>query len=269
MRAPLLTLVLALASAAGTPFAHADAQRGETLFRQNCAICHGSPSAQGGDAIAAGANRPDVIAAAFRSNAQMNVFASILSTRDIADLAEYIARRYRVPGPAPLPPETLAVVEYYNAGLDHYFITAIPGEIAALDTGTVVRGWARTGLGFLAWPTVQGGLPGATPVCRFYLPPASGDSHFYSASPSECGVVAERFPQFVAEGTEVMAVSGADPVNGSCPAGSQPVFRLWNQRSDSNHRYTTDRDVRAAMVGRGYFSEGYGPEGVAFCAPGP
>ena len=132
-----------------------------------------------------------------------------------------------------------------------------------------MRGWARTGLGFAVWPTVQGGLPGATPVCRFYLPPASGDSHFYSASPSECGVVAERFPQFVAEGTEVMAVFGADPVNGSCPAGSQPVFRLWNQRADSNHRYTTDRDVRAAMVGRGYFSEGYGPEGVAFCAPGP
>jgi YVTN family beta-propeller protein len=43
-------------------------------------------------------------------------------------------------GPAPL----LDAVEYYNPVLDHYFLTAAPTEIYALDAGSVA-GWARTG----------------------------------------------------------------------------------------------------------------------------
>ena len=46
---------------------------------------------------------------------------------------------------APVPAET--VVEYYNATLDHYFITPLANEIAALDSGTIA-GWTRTGLAF-------------------------------------------------------------------------------------------------------------------------
>jgi hypothetical protein len=42
---------------------------------------------------------------------------------------------------------------------------------------------------------------------------------------------------------------------------------LWNGRADSNHRYTVDPDVRAAMLSLGYVAEGYGPDGVAMCAP--
>jgi hypothetical protein len=54
---------------------------------------------------------------------------------------------------------------------------------------------------------------------------------------------------------------------GECAAGFIPVHRLWNKRADSNHRYTTDLAVRAAMIAKGYTSEGYGPDGVAMCAP--
>jgi hypothetical protein len=36
-------------------------------------------------------------------------------------------------------------VEYYNAKIAHYFITAYPEEAAALDAGTNVKGWTRTG----------------------------------------------------------------------------------------------------------------------------
>jgi len=165
-----------------------------------------------------------------------------------------------VPLPAPLP---VAVVEYYHPGLDHYFISASAADIAALDSGAL-KGWVRTGLGFNAYPSPA---PGASPVCRFYLPPGSGDSHFYSASPAECAEVAARFPAFVYEAADVMYVALPEPATGECPAGTVRVYRLWNQRADSNHRYTTDAAVKAAMVAKGYVAEGYGPDATIMCAP--
>jgi hypothetical protein len=58
------------------------------------------------------------------------------------------------------PPETVDVVEFYNAGLDHYFITAFPDEIAKLDNGTFV-GWARTGQSFRAYASAAPVAPDA------------------------------------------------------------------------------------------------------------
>jgi hypothetical protein len=80
------------------------------------------------------------------------------------------------------------VVEYYNASLDHYFITPLAGEIDALDAGAIA-GWTRTGFAFGAADSTAAGL---NPVCRFYIPPAHGDSHFLSASPDECAAVRAR-----------------------------------------------------------------------------
>jgi len=56
--------------------------------------------------------------------------------------------------------------------------------------------------------------------------------------------------------------------SGACPAGQAAVYRLWNGRADSNHRFATSRDVRAQMLARGYVAEGYGPDGVAMCVAG-
>ena len=39
-------------------------------------------------------------------------------------------------------------IEFYNASLDHYFVTAEPAEAAMLDAGVVVPGWRRTGYAF-------------------------------------------------------------------------------------------------------------------------
>jgi hypothetical protein len=157
--------------------------------------------------------------------------------------------------------EPVDVVEYYHAALDHYFISAAPAEIAALDAG-VLAGWARTGASFKAYATPAAG---ANPVCRFYIPPGYGDSHFYSASPSECAQVSEKFPQFVRESSAVMYVRLPDTTTGACAAGSVPVYRVWNGRSDSNHRYTTDIGVRERMVASGWVAEGYGPDAVIMC----
>ncbi len=156
------------------------------------------------------------------------------------------------------------VVEYYNATLDHYFISSLAGDINALDSGAL-KGWARTGQVFKAY---DASAAGTSPVCRFYLPPASGDSHFYSASPAECAEVAAKFPAFSYESPSVMHVGLPDAATGACSPGWTPVYRLWNQRADSNHRYTTDRGLQSQMLAQGFVAEGYGPDGVAMCSPG-
>jgi mono/diheme cytochrome c family protein len=255
-------LAAVVACAGASPEARADARRGETLYRTHCATCHGTTATSTSVlAIVAAGGSPAPIEAQLRTNTQMQFLRALLEPEDLADIAEFVYQRFG-------PPVALATaVEFYHAAFDHYFVSAAPAEIAALDAGTTIRGWTRTGGTFRVWPGTAGAPAGASPVCRFYIPPAFGDSHFYSASPSECAEVRTRFPQFAYEAPEVMAVRLPDLATGACPAGTTAVYRLWNARADTNHRYTTDRTVRQAMIDRGHVPEGYGPEGVAFCAP--
>ncbi|HEX6793215.1 MAG TPA: sialidase family protein [Casimicrobiaceae bacterium] len=159
------------------------------------------------------------------------------------------------------------VVEYYNATLDHYFMTPLANEIAALDSGQIA-GWSRTGATFDGSATAD---TGESPVCRFYIPPIHGDSHFLSASPAECAAVVAKigtdpnFSGYIEETAAEFYIALPDTASGTCPAGTQPVYRLWNGRADSNHRYTADTATRDAMIARGYIPEGYGPQGVAMC----
>ena len=160
-------------------------------------------------------------------------------------------------------------IEFYNATLDHYFISIDPKEISDLDTG-VHPGWARTGLGFNAYATAA---TGANAVCRFYIPPEHGDSHFFSASSDECAAVLARsstdpnYSGYVYEAPNVFYIALPDLGTGACPMGTVAVYRLWNNRADSNHRYSTDPAVKAQMIARGYVAEGYGPDSVIMCAP--
>src|SRR5215470_10394418 len=163
----------------------------------------------------------------------------------------------------PVQSGTTTVVEFYNAAQDHYFITSSAQEIADLDAG-VLRGWQRTGLSFNAYDAGSGS---ASPVCRFYIPPALGDSHFYSASPSECEQTPVRFPGFTLESANVFRIGLPDAASGACASNVIPVYRLWNGRADSNHRYTTDRAVWQHMRDLGWVAEGYGAGQVIMCAP--
>jgi len=181
-------------------------------------------------------------------------------------------------GPTPVQAQTIpatdAAIEYYHAGFDHYFITASPAEMDALDTGRLV-GWSRTGRGFAV--AFQGSRPGPFPlqsVCRFYIPPQHGDSHFFSASPAECSVILGKigtdpnYSGYVYESPNVFMLTLPDPVTGGCPGSTVPVYRLWNQRGDSNHRYTTDPGIKSWMLAKGYVAEGYGPDAASMCTPG-
>ncbi len=179
----------------------------------------------------------------------------------------YVALLYNAtlaPQPAPV---IVTVVEFYNASLDHYFITAIPKEISDLDSG-VHPGWQRTGQSFRAYDVGSSGRTGRHPVCRAYGNPAAGlDSHFYSASIGECFRTLSRFNgAWLLEATEVFELDLPDPATGACPAGDVPVYRVFNNRVDANHRYTTSRVTRDQMVARGYIAEGNGPDIVALCA---
>jgi serine protease len=160
-------------------------------------------------------------------------------------------------------PPVAQSVEYYNQSQDHYFMTAATNEIAALDNGSFV-GWLRTGYAFNVYLTAAAGF---NPVCRFYIPPGYGDSHFYSASPAECAIALSTYPFFVYESPNVFYVVLPDTLTGACPANMVPVYRVWDHRADTNHRYTTSSAIRATMVAAGWVAEGYGPDQVIMCAP--
>ena len=57
------------------------------------------------------------------------------------------------------------------------------------------------------------------------------------------------------------------PTAGVCPAGTVPVYRVFDARPDANHRYMTDQALRDQMVAKGWVVEGDGPDHVVMCAP--
>lgn len=164
--------------------------------------------------------------------------------------------------------QTAPVVEFYNAKLDHYFITQNDLEVRDLDNN-VHPGWSRTGQSFTAYRADASDGRGA-PVCRWYgLPSAGLDTHMVSGSLVECNAIATdalTVGRWVLEAQDVFEVPLPDMITGACPARTVPVYRLWNNRPDSNHRYTADLAIKNAMVAKGYVPEGFGPDGVAMCA---
>lgn len=177
--------------------------------------------------------------------------------------ADFAVARYSI-GASPM-------IEFYNATLDHYFITLNPTEAADLDDGIHV-GWARTGSAFAVFGAAPAAPATFVPVCRFYIPPALGDSHFFTASAEECAEVQAKmqtdpnYRGYVFESPDAFYVALPDRLTGACPPATIPVYRLWNQRVDSNHRYVTDPVLKAQMIARGYLAEGFGPDPVAMCA---
>ena len=254
---------IALFFVAAWPAAHAAAQNatvGKALYKTYCLVCH-SPDpvtaiAPFNEIMTAANNPAQISAAAAADPSQMGFIDVLLTPANLADIAAYL-------GTLQGAPAAVAVVEFYNAARDHYFISASVAEIADLDSG-VHAGWTRTQLGFKAYATA---VAGTSPVCRFYIPPAFGDSHFYSASPAECAQVQATYPAFTFESPNVFYIALPDPTNGACPTATLPVYRVFDNRVDTNHRYTISLAIRAQMQAAGWIAEGYGPNAVIMCAP--
>ncbi len=155
---------------------------------------------------------------------------------------------------------TATVVEFYNASLNHYFITAYPDEAAMLDAGIIVPGWTRTGVTWSAWANA-GDSPTAQPVCRFYGTPGLGpNSHFYTVDPTECAMVKEN-PYWT---FEAIAFYIDPPQGASCGAGETPVYRSFYPGADvsqGNHRFLVDLTMFEHMAPSSIL------EGTVMCSP--
>jgi hypothetical protein len=155
----------------------------------------------------------------------------------------------------------IPVVEYYNAGFGHYFMTADADEIAGLDAGAYGGAFVRTGRQFNAYssPTT-----GTVPVCRFFTTPGTfgtRSSHFYTANPVECDGL-KLNPAWV---YEKIAFHIQVPVGGVCAVGTTPIYRMYNdgQTGAPNHRFSSDFQVYQDFT----INKNWLPEGTGFCAP--
>jgi uncharacterized protein (DUF1800 family) len=162
-------------------------------------------------------------------------------------------------GAAAIEP-TANVIEYYNASLNHYFITAYPEEAASLDQGVVVKGWTRTGVTWSAWAN-PGDSATAVPVCRFFGTPGIGpNSHFYTADAAECALV-KKNPLWT---FEAIAFYIDTPTGAACQSGTTPIYRSFYPGADvsqSNHRFLPDLTMFEHMAGSSIL------EGVVMCSP--
>jgi hypothetical protein len=178
-----------------------------------------------------------------------------------------VARNY-AGGNASVPSAPVTNVEFHNGALDHYFNSSLEPDIDALDSGRIA-GWTRTGQDFKVYPSQDAGGANASPVCRILIPPPA-NSHFFSASPQECADTLAKFPFMIKETDAAYFIQlpqTTGPNAGSCPGGTVPVYRVFNNRPDGNHRYTTSTATRDQMVAMGGVAEGYGPDAVIMCAP--
>src|SRR5689334_7796796 len=148
---------------------------------------------------------------------------------------------------------TALVVEFYNADLGRYFVTADPNEAATLDNG---RTWVRTGGQFSAWSGADDAA-GLQPVCRFYVP--SARSHFFSIDASECDDA--RANGWADEG---IAFFMTPPEAGSCDGGTASVYMASKAlaRGAENRRLTVDYTAWANSS-----AQGFAPRSIAMCAP--
>lgn len=154
------------------------------------------------------------------------------------------------------PSERAQIVEYYHAGLQHYFITSNIFEIEMLDTGVLV-GWTRTGVVTVGYSPMLIN-PSLSAACRYYGLPAAGlNTHFYSNSPQECAHVSAAWPTlWVEETPRAFDVVHLSSETQSCPVDTVKAVRFFNGKADVNHRYVATAAAENEMTAKGWIREG-------------
>jgi hypothetical protein len=170
-------------------------------------------------------------------------------------------------GSAAPQPKIEVAVEYYHAGWSMYFVTALPNEIALLDGGAFGGVWTRTGQQFNVY-ALEGAPASSSTASRFLSTGfAERSSHVYTAIEDEYDALEDgTIAGWELEGPVFSAPLPAS--DGSCPEGSIPVYRLYNNNMGGapNHRLITDANEFVQMQTAGWSPEGQGV-GVEFCSP--
>ena len=168
------------------------------------------------------------------------------------------------------------VVEYHNASLDQYFIASDPAEIAILDRGAFGGAWKRTGSTFPAWDGT-GAPAGTVDVCRYFgterqrhpRPRVGPANAFFAADAAQCAALQGALRPVAIDGRNLPdwtfdpdAFAVRLPAGGACPAGTQPLYRSYNNgaRCSPNYRHSTRADTLQAMPGWVY-------QGLVMCLP--
>lgn len=156
----------------------------------------------------------------------------------------------------PETPPPVSVYALFHENIKHYFVTASQHEASTI----LGQGWVLVDMGFNAWPAAGPAPRAAVSVCRFYS--AEVNSHFYTADETECKELQDKNGAWRYEGIAFRALR---PIANACPVGTDPVWRLYNNRfaeMDSNHRFVSSSETYRTMVASGWTGEG-----VAFCSP--
>jgi hypothetical protein len=152
------------------------------------------------------------------------------------------------------------MIEYENAPLDRYFMTADPDELVLMEGGRW-PGWRPSGSSFGVSTAAAEGLD---PVCAFSprRPPGARafalrwPIAFYTVEPEECAAFKAQYG-WKDEGVAFFAARVRD---GECPPGMRILWRAFNNYGyptrQANHRYSTDRGALEAMTARGWSVQG-------------
>jgi hypothetical protein len=163
----------------------------------------------------------------------------------------------------------LALIEYYSAALDYYFLTGRAGDIAALDARPDL--FLRTGqkIKLYGVPNVDT-LPLERHIFDKVARGGTRASHFFTASPADQVLLTSINPSNanlaakpVLEGVEGYAIPNRS--DGTCPVGTTPIYRAFKGApryvDDGNHRFSASVTQHQDMVNR----LGWSDEGVVFC----
>ena len=192
-------------------------------------------------------------------------------SQDIAQIADEVGAN-PLPGVARAYPNTLGacfgvgpmivmipVEEFVNRISGRQVLVSDKLEAAAINSGGAGPGWESRGQVFqYNFGRAMGGCDTWLRVQRFYAP--GPRSHFFTASPQECGALRRRGTGWLLEGVSMWAKLPS--ANGSCPSEAPtPVFRAYNNgwaRADSQHRFSTDATTIQQLVRAGWIDEGVG-----------
>ena len=216
---------------------------GKTLYKTYCQVCHtvDPPTTVAPfNVIMTAANNPAQIA---RGGSRRSVADGLDHDRrstasQLADIAAYLGT---FGGAA----ATVAVVEFYNAARDHYFMSAAPRRSPISTAACMPAGCARAFRSRRMQRRRRARAPCAASIFRLRY----GDSHFYSASPAECAQVAAKYPGFVYETPAVFYIALPDAATGACPAGT--IARVSRVGQSRRHQSPLHDEPRRAPADAG------------------